>query len=249
MSAIAVGVGVSAAAAAASVALAATKKPPKAAEFTPVDLQAEQGNAISGNLGAFKGATELATKTNTFNASEIQRMNELAMPGYKAMQAKGTANILDWMSGKVPTDVSNAIRTSGAARSVGGGFGGTGMGRNLVARDLGLTSLDLMGKGMDSATKWMSMNKTPTFDVSSMFLTPGQTASFATQQRDTQLAYTNQSNLYNYASDPNTEWRNQMAGLAGQVGGAMVNYLGTPTGSRNGITALANSTKDYGNPF
>jgi hypothetical protein len=80
---------------------------------------------------------------------------------------------------------------------------------------------------MDSATRWMSMNRAPVFDVSSMFLRPGESAEFKSRQNIEQRDYTNQANLYNYASDPETEWRNQMAGLAGQVGGAMVNYLGT----------------------
>ena len=254
MSAIAVGVGVAAAASAASVALAATKKPPKAAQFNPVNYQQEQSTAISGNLTSFGRASELASRVNTFNASEMQRMNELAMPGYAKMQAKGTANIMDWMAGRIPGDVSNAVQTNAAGRSVAGGFGGTGMGRNLQARDLGLTSLDLMTKGMSSAERWMQMNRTPTFDVSSMFVRPGESAEFASRQRDTQLKYTNDANKNNYDNDPKTQWQNEMAGLAGQLSGAMVNYLGTSitgsgTGSRNGITSLANATKGYSNPF
>jgi hypothetical protein len=212
-----------------------TKPKPKAEAFNAVDLQAQQGNAIGGNIAAFKPAAALAGQVNTFNAAEIQRMNELAMPGYSKMQAKGTANIMDWMSGKVPADVSNAARTGAAGKSLFGGYGGTGMGRNLEARDLGLTSLDVMSKGMDSATKWMQLNKAQTFDVSSMFLTPGQTANFATSQRDSQLAYQNSANAYDYTNSQSTQARNQLSGLVGQLGSGMANYLGTKSpGTNNG---------------
>jgi len=236
------------------------KKPPGAAAFQDVNLQSEQGNAIGGNIAAFKSASKLAGMTNTFNASEIQRMNELSMPGYKAMQSKGTANIMDWMSGKVPEDVSNAVRTQSASRAMAGGFGGTGMGRNLSARDLGMTSLDVMSKGMDSATRWMQMNQSQakTFDVSSMFVTPGQSANFAANQRDAKLSYTNDANAYNYANDPNTAARDQLAGMVGNLGSGMANYLGsgisstkssyTSSGGSNGFTAGTemNKMKQYG---
>ena len=52
------------------------------------------------------------------------------------------------------------------------------MARNLVARDLGLTSLDLIGKGIDAGSRWIATAKAnttaPQFDPSSMFISPMQ---------------------------------------------------------------------------
>lgn len=236
MSAIAIGVGVSAAAAVASVALTATKKPPKAAQFQPVNFQQEQRTAITGNLGAFGEASNLARQTNTFNAEEINRMLELSLPGAAGMKHKATANITDWMSGKLSIEDTDAIRTSAAGRAVGGGFGGTGMGRNLEARDLGLSQLDIKMRGTDAASRWLAAARSPVFDVSSLFVKPGESAEFASRQRDTQLKYTNDANMFNYTTDPNTQWRNEMAGLAGQLGGAMTTYLGTSLTKQSGAS-------------
>jgi hypothetical protein len=52
------------------------------------------------------------------------------------------------MSGKISADVQANLARSGAFKALSGGFGAGGeMGRNLQARDLGLTSLDLQQQG------------------------------------------------------------------------------------------------------
>lgn len=113
-------------------------------------------------------------------------MLERAIPGYSKLRDKTTANITDWLAGKVPQDVSDQVMRSAAGRSLYGGFGGSGMARNLSARDLGLTSLDIMGKGMDAASKWITAARSGVsqFDVSSMFIRPEFQAQFAAQERN-----------------------------------------------------------------
>jgi hypothetical protein len=159
---------------------------PKVPAFVGVDVQAEQKRAIEGNTAALPGLQAQAGKVNTFNQSEIQRMLELAMPGYAKLRDKGTATVNDLLSGKIPDDVRNAIGRNAAGRSLYGGFGGSGMGRNLEARDLGLTSLDLMSKGLSSAERWIGQARTlsPTFDVTSMFVRPEFQVAHAVNERN-----------------------------------------------------------------
>jgi hypothetical protein len=63
------------------------------------------------------------------------------------------------MSGRISADVQANLSRSGAFKALNGGFGGdSSMGRNLQARDLGLTSLDLMTKGDQMARDWRKLN-------------------------------------------------------------------------------------------
>lgn len=72
---------------------------------------------------------------------------EKAMPGYKANMAKVNQITEDYLAAKIPRDVvDQTIRTASAKGFATGLYGG-GLGRNMVARDLGLTSLQLQSAG------------------------------------------------------------------------------------------------------
>ena len=99
------------------------------------------------NVAALPDLQSLATQTNIFNQAEITRMLESTTPGLLGGIKSATGTAASLARGEIPEDVQRAIQSSTAARSLGGGFGGSGMGRNLTARDLGLTSLDVSGEG------------------------------------------------------------------------------------------------------
>ena len=161
---------------------------PKIPQFKPVNVQAEQGKAITGNLKSLPDAAKLAGDTNVFSQEQINKMLELAMPGYSGLRDKTTGTISSLLDGEIPSDVSDSVRRSAAARATYGGFGGTGMARNLEARDLGLTSLDLTTKGLDAASRWISSTRTaPQMDVSSMFIRPETQIQAALADRDAQF--------------------------------------------------------------
>lgn len=153
-------------------------KKPQIPTFTPADADEQQRKAIEGNKRVLGDATKLATDTNVYNQEELRRMLKVAIPGYDDMVAKGTSLIGAWMNGELPADVVAQIRRNAAERSGAGGYGGTGMGRNLEARDLGLTSLQLTQQGLSSAERWMAglknLSVPQAFDVTSMFLSPSQ---------------------------------------------------------------------------
>jgi hypothetical protein len=151
---------------------------PEVPDFKPINTTKEQKAAIAGNNANFAEISKLASSTNAFNQAELNKMLEAAIPGYRAMMETTGGRINEFLSGKLPADVSDNVGRNAAYRSLSGGFGGSGMARNLVARDLGLTSLDLISKGIDAGSRWISMAKqntvAPQFDVSSMFITPQQ---------------------------------------------------------------------------
>lgn len=155
-------------------ALGAFGNKPKVPKFEQVDTSKEQLSAIAGNAAAMPALNKLATDLNLFSQQQNDKMLENAFGGfYSSIKSQIGKNILSEVSGEIPTDVSEAVRRNSAAKSLYGGFGGTGMSRNLTARDLGLTSLDLTQKGLDSAGRWMASGaKAPQFDLSGFLVSP-----------------------------------------------------------------------------
>lgn len=112
--------------------------------------------AYADNLAAIESnraaAQTGATRTNTFNQQELNRMLEGSIPGYGKMQSSRASAANDLLAGSIPADVARAVRAGSVSHAMEGGYGGSAAGRNLVARDLGLTSLDLIGRGNDMAS-------------------------------------------------------------------------------------------------
>jgi len=147
------------------------------------------------------------------------------MPGYAKVRDKATANISDWLAGKVPGDVSDQVMRSAAGKSLYGGFGGSGMARNLGARDLGLTSLDIMGKGLSAAERWIAQSKAGLnqFDVSSMFVTPQQQIGLATEERNAKFQRDYVQNQWDWYGSFGQQWvrfEDTLVQLAGDIAGA-----------------------------
>ena len=176
--------------------------------FVQIDPAQEQKKAISGNLESMPKLEELGSKVNTFNQQQIEHMLSSSIPMYDRMKGEISGNIDSMLRGEIPTDVSETVLRSDAARSLGLGVGGsgTGMGRNLVARDLGLTSLDLTTKGISSAEDWMktmaSIEQPGMFNVSSMFLTPQQTMAQDTEERNAKFQHDWSKNLMDWQLSP-----------------------------------------------
>jgi hypothetical protein len=69
------------------------------------------------------------------------------MPGYKQNMEKTNQITSNYLAGKIPQDVVDQIFRNSAAKGFTTGLYGGGIGRNIVARDLGLTSLQLQSAG------------------------------------------------------------------------------------------------------
>lgn len=166
------------------------QKTAKVPELKKLDLGEEQKKAVTSNLGALPGAEKLATETNRFNQEALLKALREAVPDYDQITSTISSSLASQLKGELPGDVQAAVQDKAAAKGLAGGYGGSGASRNLVARDLGLTSLDVANKALDSATRWLATSKTyltaPQFDVSTMFVNPAQQASFDVAERNAQ---------------------------------------------------------------
>lgn len=128
------------------------------------------------NLAALPGIKDWAGQINAFNQSEVSKMLEQVLPGFTGGLASVTTNAAALARGEIPSDVQSAVVNSAAARAVRGGYGGTGMGRNLVSRDLGITSLAATEAGQQRLQSLGGFARAafPVFDFSTAFFNPAQ---------------------------------------------------------------------------
>jgi hypothetical protein len=251
MSAIAVGVAiggtVGAAVAGAGVAaigsIAATAlkpKAPKPGQFTPVDFQHEQGAALQGNLFAMPQIEELATRYNQLNFNQVNKTLGISDPFQNQITTQLSKNRLNWSKGIMSVEDSNLEQLQTAARAIGGGYGGTGMHSNALARNYGLRMFQLQDKAQSSEESWLrtasSIYQPGMFDISSMLVKPGEQTSQATNERDKSLFYQNASNRYQFVNDP---WNEFQSRLGDQVG----NFLGDGLTYGAGRLGLGNTSR------
>ncbi len=159
---------------------------PTVPDVPALSLPDEQQKAIKANLAAAPGAAQLAT----LSQEQITKMMQMAVPGFTDIQSQVSGNIQSLLKGEIPTDVSQEVKRQDAGRALTGGFAGTDAASNLVARDLGLTSLGLQKEGLSSAESWigkMEQLYSPSQAIfTGMFITPEQQFRAATQERDVQ---------------------------------------------------------------
>jgi hypothetical protein len=138
--------------------------------FTGSDFWKLDPTAMAGQSMEF--GIQNAPVINQANMTQLQSLLNQAMPGYQgvfqglqgmlpgmqATQANMQANANQLMTGQVPTDVQQQIQRSAAFTSMMGGQAGAGTGATgaITARDLGLTSLQLMGQGATQAGQAIS---------------------------------------------------------------------------------------------
>lgn len=175
---------------------------PSIPAWKTIDLGEQQTKAIQENQNSLPALENLASNTNSFNMEQLQSMLKSIIPGYDAITAGVSKDITSMVSGEIPADVSNAVQNSAAARALTGGFGGSGISGNLTARDLGLTSLDIMGKGISSAESWLStvsnIASPQMFNMTSMFVTPQQQFQDTMENQTQQFQRDYVSNLNDY---------------------------------------------------
>jgi hypothetical protein len=154
-------------------------KKPKVPELKPINFEQEQTNAIRQNIAALEPATKLAEKTTSAEQSLLETQLRRAIPGYDQIVQQAGQNIGAALRGELSPEVSAQVQRSTAGRALSGGFGaGSGFGRSLTARDLGLTSMQIQNQGLAQAQNFIQQQRTfgmaQPFSVSSMFITPSQ---------------------------------------------------------------------------
>jgi hypothetical protein len=227
MSAVALSIGVGVAAVG-SVASAALQKKPGMPGFKAVDTAAEQRDAIKQNMANFQSSQELAQKTNNADQAQLDKLLRQAIPNYDQIIGQSSKNIQSDLAGELSPDVTGAIQRSAAGKSLAGGFGGSGVQRSLVARDLGITSTQLKQQGLNNAMNFIQNQRGTAvinpMSVSSMFLTPAQR--IQTQMQNSQGQYQADSANAQAQNAYDNRWAN-MAGSLGSTFGGLASGIGT----------------------
>jgi len=143
----------------------------------PIEMDAGLSTEALAGLGEIaewsaETSIDMAQELNPAMAKEFYKALEAALPGWQGMRGDMMSYVRQLMSGELPQDVQQYMEMILAEQGIQGGIGGSDIGRRLVARDLGRTSLDLMGQGFQSASslaQTATQNWTaPTMDMPSM---------------------------------------------------------------------------------
>lgn len=153
---------------------------PKVPTLADVNPDLIQKETTAGNIANFADIAKLATQTNTFNQEQLEALMDRALPGVRESIQQ---NIGSMARGEVPKDVAAAVTRYGAQRGLGALTTGSQFSNNLTARDIGLTSLNLIDKGLSSAESWLQRAQAPQMDVSAMFFSPQQRLAAAELQQ------------------------------------------------------------------
>ena len=205
-------------------------KKPKVPELKPIDFAAEQRQAIQQNIAALQPATELAQKTTAAEQSQLETQLRRAIPGYDQLVSQAGANIGAALRGEISPEVSAQVQRSTAGRALSGGFGaGSGFGRALTARDLGLTGMQIQNQGLAQAQNFIQQQRAfgmvQPFSVSSMFVTPAQRIGAIQQQN--QLQYGRDLTAAQVAAAPSPMQQSAQTAFTnfgGIAGGSLAQY-------------------------
>jgi hypothetical protein len=196
MSFIALAVGVAAIGAGAAMSANAAGKKKKElrgiADTPGLDIGGVQSEAIEANLSNLADAESLASKVNQFNQDELIKQLRAAIPNFDEITGGVGQTIESLVSGELPKDVRDAMVNFGAERNVASGLGSRSeIGANRIARDLGLTRLQLQGQGLDAAMRWLQVGRTtlaaPQFDVTSQFISPAGAINLRSAERSQRM--------------------------------------------------------------
>jgi len=218
---------------------------PNVPNLPTLNLQEEAKKAIGANTENLPAAEALTSATNLFTRQQITDMLNASVPGFSGMADTAGKNIEALLQGEIPQDVKDAISRSDAASSLTGGFGGTEASRNLVARDLGLTSLQLTSQGLSSAESWTkamaSLYEPSMLNVSSMFISPMQQYQTDNEQNQQQFQRQWMQNQINAMPAP---WAEDLKQFLYR---AMSAYSGTPV-SNNPYSTPGSFGGGFGSP-
>jgi hypothetical protein len=171
----------------------------------------------------------LATKTTAAEQTLLESQLRRAIPGYDQLIQQAGKNIGSALKGEISSDVQSQLQRSSAGRALSGGYGaGSGVGRNLAARDFGLTSMQIQNQGLAQAQNFIQQQRTmgmaQPFSVSSMFITPTQRINLSLQEN--QFQYQRDMAAAQVAAQPDP--------MMAAIGGSLSNIGGMAFGSGMG---------------
>lgn len=140
--------------------------------YEPVDVGLVAKEAISANQANLPAATSLASTASQSDQEILMKQLKAAIPKYSQIMESGGTAITNQLQGKLSPETVAAISRASAGRFVGQPT----MASASSARQLGLTTEDIVNRGVSNAMGWLqtakSVSLAPTMSVSSMFVSP-----------------------------------------------------------------------------
>lgn len=218
---------------------------PQIAGFQDVILGDEQIRALLADLKAFPQIEQLGNLWQNYMLAGIEH----AVPGFGGLLSGITGTTQeelkqagDLMKGIIPEDVMSNTFRSGAMQNLLSGLGGSPIGSANQARQLGLTSLDMINQGANllgnASQRWgqlASFGQSTLAPIQQMLITPQQQAAQTESNRLIQRQI--QQERFNVAAAPDPV----MKGLSDIVMYLTGQYLGHGMGGGGGLPQAGNS--------
>lgn len=218
--------------------LVGKQKAPKAAAFKPVDVQAEQRRALSGNLDSADEIEQLVARSNAFTQDQASGLMERAVPGYSRLSGRFTdqANKLLDDPYSLPQDVSTNLTRLAGERGISTGVRGQANDYSLL-RDFGVNSLQYGNSRISQAQSILQTiaglaPRVNPMSPMSFYVTPGQQIATQDANNRTQFGAQQAQNNANAAADNTNSsmWGNIIAAVGPLVGGAAGEAIGKIAG-------------------
>lgn len=201
---------------------------PDTPPFIPVNAQVEQRRAITGNLAAQPDIETLASRYNQFNWGQINEALGATDPFKDQIATQLSKNRLNWSKGIMSKDLADLVQYETAARSVSGGYGGTGMHDAALARNYGLTSFALQKEAQSAEESWLKtaagIYEPAMFNVGSMMISPQQQIALAVEERDKKFQrdyVANQWDWYDSFGQKATRFDQSLTIMTAAIGGTV----------------------------
>ena len=124
---------------------------------------------------------ELEAQRNAFNRAQLLESLGIQIPGYQEGQLQRTQNAMSLLRGELPPDLASQIQRNTASKALTGGYAGSQAARNLTARDIGRTSLDLQQAGAQQFSN--IIGTTPLSALANYEFTPQMIANLRAEER------------------------------------------------------------------
>jgi len=216
---------------------------PDVAPFIPTDPMEELQKMLSGEIGDWGQITDLSNLYQQYMLGAL----DTAVPGFTGLLKTGAAGTQDeltrarqFLSGELPPDIMSNVFRQSAFQNLGSGLYGSPAGGANQARQLGLSSLDLikqgaglLDEGTNASQRWAQIASGTILPPSQQLYSPEWFTNFMAQQN--QLRQATKQFRYNVAAQPDPAWADRAKLFASIVGMAAGGGMGggglNPTGS------------------
>ena len=218
---------------------------------SPPQLVAPREVPLSETFAKFLGQEAQFPALQSFASNvnkQFRQQLEAGLPGTLSATTQVSSLVNQLLQGAIPSDVQTLVNRTSAEQAQAVGLpGDSEMARNLVARDFGFTSMDLMQQGIGYTPGLLEMSN---------FLSPQQTQNylFSTGQLrgedlkkaadDANVANQNAINKYNYDQQKARSSGGLFGSIGGAIGGIAGFALGGPAGAGIG-SALGGSIGSF----